>query len=442
MQLAALGSDGRIAVDRLIVGTGEVVTPLGRAALSGAAFGTVARVPDGAVAIDGGRIAAIGPRVELERRFTARESFDARGGLVLPGFVDAHTHPVFAGTRENEFELRTAGATYVEIARCGGGILASVRGVREASEDQLLERLLVRLDRFLEQGTTTVECKSGYGLDTASELKSLRVIARAAELHPVELVPTFLGAHSYPAEFAGDRARYVDLVVEEMLPEVARLGLARYADVFTEAHTFDIAASRRIMQRARELGLGLRMHVDQLTPLGGAQLAAELGAATADHCERTDDAGLAALAEHGVQPVLCPLVPFYLREERFEAPAQRMLAAGLAPVVSTDFNPGSCYNQSMSDTLTWAALRYRFTAPQCLVAATLNAAASLGRAASSGTLEVGKQADVLVLDVPNLEHLVYEFGRNPVRAVFKHGRLVCDRPAFVAARGAEREGQA
>jgi len=442
MQLAALGSDGRIAVDRLIVGAAEVVTPLGCAAASGPAFSTVARIADGAVAIDGGRIAGVGPRAELERRFTARECFDARGGLVLPGFVDAHTHPVFAGTRENEFEMRTAGATYVEIARCGGGILASVRGVREASEDQLLERLLVRLDRFLEQGTTTVECKSGYGLDTASELKSLRVIARAAALHPVEVVPTFLGAHAYPAEFAGDRARYVDLVVEEMLPEVARLGLARYADVFTEAHTFDIAASRRIMLRARALGLGLRMHVDQLTPLGGAELAAELGAATADHCERTDDAGLAALAERGVQPVLCPLVPFYLREERFEAPAQRMLTAGLAPVVSTDFNPGSCYNQSMSDTLTWAALRYRFTAPQCLVAATLNAAASLGRAEESGTLEVGKQADVLVLDVPNLEHLVYEFGRNPVRAVFKRGRLVCDRPAFTAARGVAHEGRA
>jgi imidazolonepropionase len=427
--------DRPVAVDWLIHGCGELATPLGATALSGARFERVERIAGAALAIDGGRVVAVGAERDLAPRFAPRRRFDAAGGLVLPGFVDAHTHPVFAGTRENEFELRTRGATYAEIARCGGGILASLRGVREASEDELVERLLVRLDRFLEQGTTTVECKSGYGLDTASELKSLRAVARAAAEHPVELVPTFLGAHAYPPEYADRRERYVDLLVDEMLPEVARAGLAEYADVFTEAHTFDIAASRRVMQRALDLGLRLRMHVDQLSPLGGAELAAELGAATADHCERTSDAGLAAMAERGVQPVLCPLVPLYLREERHEAPAQRMLAAGLAPVVSTDFNPGSCYNQSMPDTLTWAALRYRFTAAQCLVAATLNAAASVGRAASVGSLEPGKQADVLVLDVPNLEHLVYEFGRNPVRAVFKRGRLVCEREPFTAARG-------
>ncbi|QDU85492.1 Imidazolonepropionase [Planctomycetes bacterium Pla163] len=416
-----------------------MATPRGSEAVSGAAFGRVDRIAGGAVAIDRGRVVAVGTEAELAARYEPRERLDARGGLVVPGFVDAHTHPVFAGTREAEFEMRTQGASYAEIALAGGGILSSLRGVRETAEDDLVAALLVRLDRFLEQGTTTVEAKSGYGLDTASELKSLRAIARAGALHPVDLVPTFLGAHAFPPEFADDRAGYVDLLVDEMLPAVAESGLASYADIFTETHTFGLDDSRRIMRRAQELGLGLRMHVDQLTPLGGADLAAELAAATADHCEHTSDAALEAMARAHVQPVLCPLVPLYLREEEHEAPAARMLAAGLAPVVSTDFNPGSCYTQSMTEVLTWSALRYRFSATQCLVASTLNAAVSVGRGARAGTFDAGKDADLLILDVPNLEHLVYEFGRNPVRAVLKRGRLVCDRTAFVAERTAVLE---
>lgn len=418
-------------------GAAEVVTARAGehgGAASGAEFGRVERISSGAVAIDGGKVVAVGPQRELERRYDARALLDARGGLVVPGFVDAHTHPVFAGTREAEFELRTRGASYAEIALAGGGILSSLRGVRETSEDDLVAALLVRLDRFCEHGTTIVEAKSGYGLDTESELKSLRAIARADALHPVDLVPTFLGAHATPPEFADDRAAYVDRLVEEMLPAVAESGLAEYADVFTEAHTFDITASRRIMVRAQELGFALRMHVDQLSPLGGADLAAELGAATADHCEHSSDRALEAMSVAGVQPVLCPLVPLYLREEQHEAPAARMLAAGLAPVVSTDFNPGSCYTQSMHEVLTWSALRYRFSAAQCLVAATRNAAVSVGRGARAGTLEPGKDADLLVLDVPNLEHLVYEFGRNPVRTVLKRGRRVLDREPYAAVR--------
>lgn len=428
---------GARAIDLVVRGAGEVATArdggAGDAA-HGEAFAAVERITGGAVAIDAGRIVAIGTEAEIAARFAPREVLDAAGGLVIPSFVDAHTHPVFSGTREAEFEMRTQGASYAEIAVAGGGILSSIRGVRETSEDDLVAALLVRLDRFLEQGTTTVEAKSGYGLDTASELKSLRAIARTNALHPVDLVPTFLGAHATPPEFADDRAAYVDLLCEEMLPAVAESGLAEYADVFTEAHTFDIAASRRIMQRAKDLGLALRMHVDQLSPLGGADLAAELGAATADHCERSSDAALEAMAIARVQPVLCPLVPLYLREEEYEAPAARMLAAGCAPVVSTDYNPGSCYTQSMHEVLTWSALRYRFSAAQCLVAATRNAAVSVGRGTRIGTLDVGKDADLLVLDVPNVEHLVYEFGRNPVRTVLKRGVRVLDRTPYVAPR--------
>ncbi|MBI5364210.1 MAG: imidazolonepropionase, partial [Planctomycetes bacterium] len=313
--------------------------------------------------------------------------------------------------------------TYVEIAQQGGGILSSVRGVRSASKEELLARLLVRLDRFLALGTTTIEAKTGYGLTLEDELKGLEVLRDAARAHPVEIVPTFLGAHDYPAEYRERKPAYVDLLVEEMLPRVAESKLAEYCDVFTEGHVFGLDDSRRILQRARALGLGLRMHVDQLSALGGAELAAELGAASADHLEFVSDAGIDALLAAGVIPVLCPVVPLFLRIDK-EAPGRRMIDRGLPVAISTDFNPGSCYLQSLPEALTWAALRYRMSAGEALTAATLNAACSIGRGDRLGTLEVGKQADLVVLDVPNHRHLVYELGRNPVAAVVKRGVVV------------------
>lgn len=410
------------AVDLLIENASELVTPTGRAARAGASLRELRIVPGGAVAVRAERIVAVGTAAELRARYAPARALDAQGGVLLPGLVDAHTHPVFAGTREEEFEQRTRGASYVEIAAAGGGILSSVRGVRESSREELLARLLRRLDRFLALGTTTVEAKTGYGLSLADELKCLEVIAEASRSHPVELVPTFLGAHEVPPEYRGDRAAYVDLLVEEMLPRVAESGLAAFCDVFTESHVFGLADSRRILVRARELGLGLRLHADQLSALGGAQLAAELGAASADHLEFVSDAGIDALAGAGVVPVLCPLVPLYLRVER-EVPARRMIERGLAPALATDFNPGSCFTQSLHEVFTWAALRLRMTVEECITAATLNAAASLGRAADIGSLEPGKRADVVVLDVPSHRHLCYEFGWNPVRAVVKSGRV-------------------
>ena len=418
-------------IELLIAGAAELATPRGSERRGGQRLGEIEVVPGGAVAVDAGRIVAVGPEAELRQRFTAARELDAGGGTLVPGFVDAHTHPVFATTREDEFELRTGGASYVEIAALGGGILSTVRGVRRASSEQLLARLLVTLDRFLELGTTTVEAKTGYGLDLASEMTCLEVIAAANRAHPVDLVPTFLGAHEVPPEFQGDRSGYVDLLVDEMLPRVAESGLAEYCDIFTEQHVFGLEDSRRILGRARELGLGLRLHVDQLTPLGGAELAAELGAASADHLEHVSPAGIEALAGAGVVPVLCPLVPLYLRTPR-EVPARAMIEAGLAPAISTDFNPGSCYTQSMPEVCTWAALRLALTAPECLTAATLNAAASLGRGAETGSLEPGKRADLALLDVPDHRFLCYEFGRNPVQAVVKDGRVVYERaPGFV-----------
>jgi len=417
---------GRSAIDLLIHGAAELATPQGSGALGGAELGSLAVHPGGALAIADGRIVAVGAEDELRRRYEPARELDAEGGTVCPGFVDAHTHPVFAGTREREFEMRTSGASYLEIAAAGGGIVSSVTGVRESSSEELLARLLPPLDRFLERGTTTVEAKTGYGLSVADELKCLEVLARADREHAVDLVPTFLGAHEVPPEYRDDRAAYVELLVEEMIPRVAESGLAEFCDIFTEAHVFGLDDTRRILERARELGLALRLHVDQLTPLGGAELAAELGAASADHLEHVSEAGIDALGAAGVVPVLCPLVPLYLRETQ-EAPARRMIDRGLSVAIATDFNPGSCYMQSIPEVVTWAALRYRMSAAECLTAATLNAAASLGRAAEIGSLEPGKQADVLVLDVPSHTHLAYEFGRNPVRAVVKRGELVRER---------------
>lgn len=416
----------RAHADLFVLGASEIATPLGREPRGGRELGAIQVTSGGVVAIARGKILGVGTAEDLRARFDPDRELDVSGGVLVPGFVDAHTHPVFAGTREDEFEMRTRGASYAEIAARGGGILSSVRGVRAASREELEERLLARLDRFLELGTTTIEAKSGYGLALEDEVKCLEALAAAGRVHPLEIVPTFLGAHDVPEEFRGRTAAYVDLLVGEMLPRVAQGRLAEYCDVFAERGFFDLEASRRILGAARALGLGLRLHADQLSDFGAAELAAELGAASADHLEFATDRGIEALARARVIPVLCPVVPLYLRLGK-EAPARRMIGAGLAPAISTDFNPGSCYLQSMPEVLSWAALRYRMSAAEVLTAATLNAACSIGRGDRLGTIEPGKQADLLVLDVPSHVHLVYELGRNPVVAVIKAGEVVFER---------------
>lgn len=372
------------------------------------------------MACEGARIIAVGPEEELRAGFAPKEVFDASGGLVIPGLVDAHTHPVFLGTREGEFEQRIAGRSYVEIAAAGGGIRSSLRGVRGADEAALVAALLPRLDRFLALGTTTIEAKTGYGLTVADELKGLDVIANADRHHAVDLVATCLGGHDVPPEFEGRASEWVEVVANELWAAAAPK--ATFADVFTESHVFGIEDSRRLMESARDAGLELRMHVDQLTALGGAQLAAELGARSADHLEHVTPEGIRALAERGVQPVLCPLVPLYLGESQ-EAPARAMVDAGLAPALSTDFNPGSCYCMSLFEVMSWGALRYGFSADEALTAATLNAAASLGLGSDRGSIEPGKRADLVITDLASASHLTYELGRSPVRAVVKDGRV-------------------
>ena len=409
-------------VDLLALGADELATPKGHKARGGEALGGIHVLLQGGLAIRGERIVAVDVSAVLEERYVAKETLRLNGGVLVPGFIDAHTHPVFAGTREGEFEMRTRGASYVEIASNGGGILSSVKGVREASKEELLALLLMRLDRFLALGTTTIEAKSGYGLSFEDERRCLEVIAQANEIHPVTCVPTFLGAHDYPPEYRDDRPAYVELLVNDMLPRIQGTGLARFFDVFTETHTFDVADSRRLLKRARELGFGLRLHVDQLSDTGGAELAAEVGAESADHLEFCSDAGIESMAAANVQPVLCPLVPLYLRVEQ-EAPARRMISAGLAPALATDFNPGSCMAQSLPEVMSFGALRYRMSAQECLTAVTLNAAASLGLAEDRGSLEPGKRADICVLDQPNHLHLCYELSRNPVRGTIIAGKL-------------------
>jgi imidazolonepropionase len=413
-------------VDLLILGAAELATPLGVRPRGGPELGAVNVLRNAGLAADGGRIVEVGESAALAERFRGRRTLDAAGGTLVPGFVDAHTHPVFATTRESEFEARTQGADYVAIAKAGGGILASVRGVRAASQEELQARVALHLARFLALGTTTVEAKTGYGLSLSDELKSLEALAAAARASAVRVVPTFLGAHEVPPEHRARPAEFVRAVEEEMLPAVAERRLARYFDAFIEAHVFGLDDGRRMARRAQELGLGVRLHVDQLSALGGAELAAELGAASADHLEHVTPRGIEALAAAGVIPVLCPVVPLYLRQTQ-EAPARRMIEAGLAPAIATDFNPGSCYLQSLPEAMRWAALRYRMSAAECLTAATLNAACSLGLGDEIGSLEPGKRADVLVLDVPNHVHLVYELGRSPVRTVVRDGAIAWSR---------------
>jgi imidazolonepropionase len=374
--------------------------------------------------VRGSRIERVGTRAEIESLMDdACELFDAGARVVAPGFVDAHAHPVFAGNRADEFEQRAAGATYQEIAARGGGIRSTVRRTRAASEDELLTAALRREEWFLRTGTTTVEAKSGYGLSTEDELKMLRVVRELNARGRLSYVPTFLGAHEVPDEYRGRSGEYVELVVNEMLPRVVREGLAEFCDVFCEERVFTIEESRRVLDSARSLGLGLRVHADQLTRGGGAALAAELNAKTADHLEHTDAEGIASLKRAGVQPVLLPGSVYALGSARYPE-ARAMIDAGLAVVLATDFNPGSSPTPSMTMILSLASTHMKMTPAEALTAATANAAYSLNRGDETGTLEAGKRADFVAHDCEDYRELSYFFGVEHARAVFKGGREV------------------
>lgn len=384
-------------------------------------------IENGAALVREGAIVALGATSEVAALASSdAERIDASGLVVLPGFVDAHTHPVFAGTREDEYEMRAAGVTYQEIAARGGGIRSTVRKTRNASEDELFETALGRVRLLIEHGTTTVEAKSGYGLSVEDELKILRVIRRLNNETPLELVPTFLGAHEIPDEYRTSRDQYIRLIIDEMMPRVADERLARFADIFCESHVFTIDESREILRRACELGFGLRLHADQLTLSGGAQLAADLGAVTADHLEWIDEEGINALARAGVIAVLLPGAVFNLGLARY-APARKMIEAGLAVVIATDFNPGSSPTPSMQMILSIACAQMRMTPAEAITAATINAAYSLGLGDEIGSLETGKRADIVVFDCRDYRQIPYFFGINHARIVIKSGRIAVDR---------------
>jgi len=384
----------------------------------------LAIVEDGALLARDGVIVALGASSEVERLADAGAvRIDAGESVVMPGFVDPHTHPVFAGTREDEYEMRIAGMTYQEIAARGGGIRSTVRKTREASEDELFKLAKEHIVGFLEHGTTTIEAKSGYGLTVEDEIKILRVIRRLNAEMPLELIPTFLGAHEIPDEFHDNREAYIRLIVDEMLPRAAAEGLARYCDVFCETHVFNVAQSRRVLAKAKELGLGVRLHAEQLSLSGGAHLAAELGAVSADHLEWIDESGIEGLRQAGVIAILLPGAVFNLGLSRY-APARAMIDSNLPVALATDFNPGSSPTLSMQAIVSIACTQMRMTPAEAITAATINAAYSLGIGNRAGSLEIGKQADVAIFDRPDYRQIPYFFGVNHVTAVIKAGRLL------------------
>ena len=389
-------------------------------------------IEDGAVACVDGRIVAVGPTAEVRTAWQATVELDVSGKVVCPGFVDPHTHVVWAGERAAEFEQRVRGATYMEIMAAGGGIMSTVRATRAATLAQLVAETRPRLDRMLAHGSTTVEVKTGYGLTTASELKMLEAITALDADHPITLVPTFLGAHAIPAEYKDNPDGYVDLVVEEMLPAVKAQSpkpKTQFCDVFCEEGVFSLAQTRRILEAARALGFGLKVHADEFKPLGGTALAVKLGAVSADHLVCTPPEEIKRLGQSDTVAVPLPATPFGLAHHG-HTPAQAILDAGGILALATDCNPGTAWCESVPFNIALACRYLRLTPAQALVAATLNAAHAVGLGNKVGSLTVGRAADILVLDLPDYRHLGYRFGTNPVETVVKGGRIVIAPPGL------------
>ncbi len=383
----------------------------------------------GTLAVRSGRIVWAGPAGQCSRNVSllaGGKELDASGKVVVPGFVDSHTHLLFAGTREREFELRLQGATYQEIAASGGGIKSTVENTRKASREELAAIGRKNLDSMLSLGTTTAEAKSGYGLSTKDEIKMLEVLRDLGREHPVEIVPTFLGAHEIPPEYSGKIGDYVRLVIEEMIPAVAEKRLAIFCDVFCEKGVFSLEDSRLILEAAKRHGLATKVHADELTPLGGAELAAELGAVSADHLLFISEKGMEAMAEKGVVATLLPGTAFFLFMGRY-APARRMISKGVTVALASDFNPGSCMTESLPLITTIACTQMRVTPAEALIGVTLNAAKALKKESEIGSLEPGKQADLLILDIPDWRQISYHFGVNHVQTVIKKGKVVWER---------------
>jgi imidazolonepropionase len=416
-------------VDLLIVNANELITISGnnQKPRTGKHMQNLGIIRRGGLAVKDGRIVAVGKTSEIRKGFRAENVTSASGKIVVPGFVDPHTHLVFAGSREDEFQMRVEGASYMEILDAGGGILKTVRETRRVGVDKLLEMRFKTLDVMLEHGTTTVEVKSGYGLTVKDELKILRVTKRLNRLHAVDVVPTFLGAHAIPGEYKGNPQGYVDLIIEEMIPKVAERKLAEFCDVFCEKGIFSLGRTRRILVAGKSHNLKPMVHADEISRLGGAELAADIGAVSAGHLLFSSDEGVKAMASKGVIAVLLPAAAFSLMARRY-ADARKMIDFGVPVALGTDFNP-SCWVENQQLVIAFACHFMRLTPAEAITAATINAAHAIGRAGEVGSLEVGKKADIIILGVPNHRFLGYRFGVNLVDKVVKNGRIVVDREA-------------
>jgi imidazolonepropionase len=394
----------------------------------GSMLGTLGVIEKGAVAISGSEIVDIGSNADLRARYPAAQPLDAKRGVVIPGFVDPHTHLVWTGDRAAEFEMRIGGSSYMEIMEAGGGINSTVHRVRAANVDELVAETRPRLNRMLAYGTTTVEIKTGYGLTTFDEIKLLDAIYRLDDTHPVEVLATFLGAHAVPPEYQGHTDDYVNLIVEDMIPAVVNFSHTHarrlpFIDVFCEEGVFDVDQSRRILEAGRAAGMPLKIHADEFAGLGGTKLAVELGAVSADHLVTTPESDIAALGKGQTIAVGLPGTPFGLAHQDY-TPAQAILDAGGALAIATDCNPGTAWCESMQMAAALACRYMELTPAQALAAATINAAHAVGRGQRVGSLEPGKQADLLILDIPDYRHLGYRFGVNLVRTVIKAGEVV------------------
>lgn len=400
----------------------NISTPVGFSARKGHQMSDLLNITDGGIIVEEGKITFVGHMSEMPPEPSDCRAIDAGGHAVLPGFVDSHTHLVFGGFREEEFEWRLRGESYMSIMQRGGGIQSTVNATRKESVSSLIEKAQWFVDRMSEMGVTTVEAKSGYGLDTASEVKMLDVISGLASKKDQKLnvVSTFLGAHAVPEEYRNRTSEYVDLLISEMIP--AAVGKARFFDIFTEKNVFEIEDSRRLLEAARKAGFDLKLHADEIVQLGGAELAAECGAVSADHLLHVSDRGIRLMAERGVVATLLPLTAFALREEF--APARKFIDAGAPVALATDLNPGSCFSGSIPLTIALACIYMGMSIEETITALTLNGAAALGMAGETGSIEVGKSGDIIILNFDSYKSLPYYVGMNCVKTVIHDGRVV------------------